>query len=82
MERTKKARPALRIAGVLIRVNGRQRKVIMQANRNGYFYVIDRTSSEFISGAPVKPVSWARGLDPKTGRPRSIPKRITRPSEA
>ena len=41
----------------------------MQANKNGYFYVIDRISGEFISGEPMAPVSWARGLDPKTGRP-------------
>jgi quinohemoprotein ethanol dehydrogenase len=41
----------------------------MQANKNGYFYVIDRLSGQFISGEPMAPVSWARGLDPKTGRP-------------
>jgi PQQ-dependent dehydrogenase (methanol/ethanol family) len=52
-----------------IRIAGRERKVIMQVNKNGYFYVIDRISGEFISGEPVAPVSWARGLDPKTGRP-------------
>jgi quinohemoprotein ethanol dehydrogenase len=56
-----------------IRINGRNRKVIMQVNKNGYFYVIDRVSGEFISGEPVAPVSWARGLDPKTGRPMINP---------
>jgi quinohemoprotein ethanol dehydrogenase len=50
-------------------INGRARKVVMQANKNGYFYVLDRITGEFISGAPMAPVSWARGLDPKTGRP-------------
>jgi len=52
-----------------LQIGGRARRVIMQANKNGYFYVIDRLSGEFLSGAPVAPVSWARGLDPKTGRP-------------
>jgi len=51
-----------------IRINGRTRKVIMQANKNGYFYVIDRTNGEFISAAEMSPVSWARGIDPKTGK--------------
>jgi hypothetical protein len=41
----------------------------MQANKNGYFYVIDRTSGEFISASEMSQVSWAMGVDPKTGRP-------------
>jgi quinohemoprotein ethanol dehydrogenase len=52
-----------------IPINGRERRVIMQVNKNGYFYVIDRLTGEFISGKEVAPVSWARGLDPVTGRP-------------
>jgi quinohemoprotein ethanol dehydrogenase len=52
-----------------LQINGRTRRVLMQANKNGYFYVLDRITGEFISGAPMAPVSWARGLDPKTGRP-------------
>lgn len=55
-------------------INGRPRKVIMQANKNGFFYVLDRESGEFISGAPfVTGVTWATGLDPKTGRPIEAP---------
>jgi quinohemoprotein ethanol dehydrogenase len=51
-------------------INGQQRKVIMQANKNGFFYVLDRATGEFISGkAFVEGVTWASGLDPKTGRP-------------
>jgi len=51
-------------------IGGRPRKVIMQANKNGFFYLLDRQSGEFISGAPfVDGISWASGLDPKTGRP-------------
>jgi len=52
-----------------LQINGRTRKVIMQANKNGFFYVLDRISGEFISAAPFSRVSWAKGIDPKTGRP-------------
>lgn len=52
-----------------LRIDGRDRRVIMQVNKNGYFYVLDRTNGQFISGEPVARVSWARGLDPKSGRP-------------
>jgi PQQ-dependent dehydrogenase (methanol/ethanol family) len=52
-----------------IRINNKNRKVIMQANKNGYFYVIDRTNGEFISASEMSQVSWATGIDPKTGRP-------------
>jgi quinohemoprotein ethanol dehydrogenase len=56
-----------------LRINGRDRKVIMQANKNGFFYVIDRVSGEFISAEPMGPVNWASGVDPKTGRPNVNP---------
>jgi quinohemoprotein ethanol dehydrogenase len=52
-----------------LQIGGRTRRVLMQANKNGYFYVLDRITGEFISGAPMAPVSWARGLDPKSGKP-------------
>src|SRR5690242_14800803 len=55
-------------------IGGRPRKVIMQANKNGFFYVLDRETGEFISGAAfVDGVTWATGLDPKTGRPIEAP---------
>lgn len=51
-------------------IGGRARKAIMQANKNGFFYVLDRETGEFISGAPfVSGITWASGLDPKTGHP-------------
>jgi quinohemoprotein ethanol dehydrogenase len=56
-----------------IQISGSNRKVIMQVNKNGYFYVLDRITGEFISGQPVAPVSWATGLDPTTGRPNFNP---------
>ncbi len=50
-------------------INGRQRKIIMQANKNAFFYVIDRLTGEFISAQPFSKVTWAKGIDQKTGRP-------------
>jgi PQQ-dependent dehydrogenase (methanol/ethanol family) len=52
-----------------VRINNRVRKVLMQANKNGYFYVLDRTNGEFISASEMSLVSWATGVEPKTGRP-------------
>jgi len=56
-----------------IRINGRVRKVIMQANKNGVFYVLDRTNGEFISAEPFAKVSWVTSFDPRTGRPNINP---------
>ena len=50
-------------------IGGRPRKVIMQANKNAFYYVIDRVTGQFISAQPFSQVTWARGIDPKTGRP-------------
>jgi quinohemoprotein ethanol dehydrogenase len=52
-----------------LQIDGRTRKVIMQANKNGFFYVLDRITGEFISAQPFSRVSWAKGIDRKTGRP-------------
>ena len=52
-----------------ITVKGRPRKVIMQANKNGFYYVLDRVTGQFISGQPFAQVNWARGLNEETGRP-------------
>ena len=50
-------------------IDGRPRKVIMQANKNAFFYVIDRLTGQFISAQPFSYVTWAKGIDQKTGRP-------------
>jgi len=47
---------------------GARRRVLLWANRNGYFYVLDRASGEFLQGTPFAKVTWAKGLDEK-GRP-------------
>ena len=50
-------------------IGGVQRKVLMQAPKNGFFYVLDRISGELISAQPYVPVSWASHVDLETGRP-------------
>ena len=54
-------------------INGKPRKVLMQAPKNGFFYVLDRLTGEFISAAPFANVNWATHIDPKTGRPVETP---------
>jgi len=54
-------------------IDGRVRRVLLQAPKNGFFYVLDRATGEFISGTPYVNVTWASGLDPKTGRPIEQP---------
>ena len=51
-------------------IDGKTTKVLMQANRNGYFYVLDRTNGKLLSANPfAKKITWASGIDIKTGRP-------------
>ena len=49
-------------------INGRPRKLIAVANRNAFYYVLDRTTGEFIAGRPYAKQTWAKGLDAR-GRP-------------
>jgi alcohol dehydrogenase (cytochrome c) len=52
---------------------GKPRKLLVQANRNGFLYVLDRTTGEFLSGAGfARNITWASGLDPR-GRPIRVP---------
>ena len=52
---------------------GKPRKLLVQANRNGFLYVLDRATGEFLSGAGfIKNITWASGLDPH-GRPVRVP---------
>ena len=50
-------------------IGGKPRQVLMQAPKNGYFYVLDRVTGEFISGAAYAHMNWSTGLDAK-GRPK------------
>ena len=54
-------------------IGGQRRKVLMQAPKNGVFYVLDRTNGKLISATPYTPVNWAKSIDPVTGRPDIVP---------
>ena len=51
---------------------GEQRKLMLWANRNGYFYVLDRTDGKYLLGSPFVRVNWSSGLD-ENGRPIPTP---------
>jgi alcohol dehydrogenase (cytochrome c) len=51
---------------------GRPRKLLIQANRNSFFYVLDREKGEFLLGKPFAYQTWAKGLDDR-GRPIVLP---------
>jgi quinohemoprotein ethanol dehydrogenase len=53
-------------------IDGAQRQVLMQAPKNGFFYVLDRATGEFISAKPYVTVNWATGID-ESGRPIENP---------
>jgi len=53
-------------------VNGKLRKIVAQANRNAFYYVLDRVTGEFITGQAYAKQTWAKGLDAK-GRPIELP---------
>ncbi len=53
-------------------VRGRPRKLLLTANRNGFYYVLDRTNGEFLVGTAYAKQNWARGLDAR-GRPILLP---------
>jgi quinohemoprotein ethanol dehydrogenase len=56
-----------------LKIDGRDRKVLMQAPKNGFFYVIDRENGDLISAKNFVPTSWASSIDLKTGRPVENP---------
>jgi alcohol dehydrogenase (cytochrome c) len=57
--------------GMLVdmKIGGKERKVLAQANRNGFFYVLDRANGELLAANPYVKVNWADRIDLKTGRP-------------
>jgi len=50
-------------------IGGARRAVLMQAPKNGFFYVLDRATGQLISADAFTTLTWAKGVDPKTGRP-------------
>jgi len=61
------------------RYQGQDRKLLLHGNRNGFFYVLDRTNGKFLFAAPlVKKLTWASGID-ASGRPILTPDNDTKP---
>jgi PQQ-dependent dehydrogenase (methanol/ethanol family) len=56
-----------------LQIDGHERKVLMQAPKNGFFYVIDRASGQLISARNFVAMNWASGIDPASGRPIENP---------
>ncbi len=52
-----------------LKIDGQPRKVLMQAPKNGFFYVIDRVTGQLLSADKYAPANWASHVDLKTGRP-------------
>ena len=55
-----------------LQIGGRARKTLVTANRNGFYYVLDRTTGEFLHAAAYAKQTWAKGIDAK-GRPEVLP---------
>jgi len=53
-------------------MNGRPRKLLVQANRNGFYYVLDRRTGEYLLSKPISKQTWAKEIDAK-GRPVMLP---------
>jgi len=56
-----------------LNIAGKPTKVLMEAPKNGFFYVLDRTNGKLLSAKAFVPVTWAKGIDLKTGRPIENP---------
>ena len=56
-----------------IEIDEKPRKVLLQAPKNGFFYVLDRANGELISANPYVNVLWAEGVDEESGRPIEVP---------
>jgi quinohemoprotein ethanol dehydrogenase len=61
------------IIAATLTLDGKRRKVLLHAPTNGFFYVLDRETGKVISAAKATRVTWAKGIDLKTGRPIEEP---------
>lgn len=52
-----------------VKVGDRMRKALVTFNKNGFQYILDRTNGELLGAHPYVPMTWAKGVDLKTGRP-------------
>jgi len=56
-----------------VEIDGQQRHTVMQASKNGMFYVLDAKTGELLSAKAYTDVNWNTGVDMKTGRPIEVP---------
>ena len=56
-----------------LEVDGVERHVVAQPNKNGFFYMLDAGTGELLRGYPFTEVNWATGIDMDTGRPIEVP---------
>ena len=59
-------------------IDGKPTPVALKADRNGFFYVINRETGKLISAKPFVPINWATGVDLNTGRPIEVPEKRPR----
>ena len=61
--------PAVGLMTAALPIDGEDRRVVLSVPKNGFVYLLDAKTGEFISGRNYVPVNWAKGLDDETGRP-------------
>ena len=59
-------------------VDGRMTPLAVKADRNGFFYVLNRKTGQLVSAEPFVLVNWAKGIDKATGRPVEVPEKRPR----
>jgi PQQ-dependent dehydrogenase (methanol/ethanol family) len=64
-----------------LNMNGQMRKALVNFDRNGFSYVLDRTNGELLLAQPFVHVNWAKGIDMKTGKPIEDPEKQTSASK-
>jgi quinohemoprotein ethanol dehydrogenase len=61
------------IAVADMKIDGKDRRVLLQPSKNGFFYVLEARTGKLLHATPFVDVNWAKGVDLKTGRPRVNP---------
>ena len=61
--------PAVGLMTATLPIDDKDRRVVLSVPKNGFVYLLDAKTGEFISGRNYVPVNWAKGLDDETGRP-------------
>jgi len=59
-------------------LNGQKTPVALKADRNGFFYVLNRKTGQLLSAKPFVPINWATGIDMTTGHPIEVPEKRPR----